>query len=244
MRPFTARTLLLAALVLPPSPSSVHAQSAADPTGHWEGVVHATGMDVAIEIDLARNNNGEFEGTFGQPAQNLKGLPLANFAVNDTAVSFQIKGGAPGVRAFTSTLSADGKSMSGDFASQFGTFPFSLSRTGNARIAPPARSAAIGKQLEGTWNGTLDVDGRQLRLILTMSNHPDGTAAGTIVNVDEGLELPIAVITQQAAAVTLDITVAPSSYSGTLNPEGTELVGTFTQGPVSAPLTFRRTGGK
>jgi hypothetical protein len=37
--------------------------------------------------------------------------------------------------------------------------PFSLTRTGDPRIEAPATSAPIGKELEGIWNGTLDVNG-------------------------------------------------------------------------------------
>ena len=83
--------------------------------------------------------------------------------------------------------------------------PFSLTRTGDARIEAAARSAPIGKELEGTWHGTLDVNGIQRRLVLTMANQPDGTATGTFVNVEEGLEIPITTITQKASSVTLDV---------------------------------------
>ena len=60
------------------------------------------------------------------------------------------------------------------------------------------------------------------------------------MNVDEGLEIPIATITQKASSVTLDVKAVGGSYSGALNAERTELVGTLTQGPASLPLTLRR----
>jgi hypothetical protein len=61
----------------------------------------------------------------------------------------------------------------------------------------------------GTWNSTLEVEGMPLRLVLTISNQPDGTAAGRIVNLDEGgRQVPVA-ITQKASTVTLDSTFKP-----------------------------------
>jgi hypothetical protein len=238
MRLFT-RMLVVAAL-LPGLASSLNAQNSVDPSGHWEGTIQASGMEVRVEIDLARNSKGELAGTFGQPAEHLTGLPLTNFTVDGRSVSFQIKGGAPGDRAFKATLSADGTSMSGDFAShQVGTVAFILNRTGDPRIEATPRSAAIGKEFEGTWNGTLDANGMQLRLVLTMANQPDGTATGSLVNVDEGLEIPITTITQKASSITLDVKAVRGSYSGALNPEGTELAGTLTQGAATLPLTFR-----
>jgi hypothetical protein len=198
-------------------------------------------MDVPMEVDLMKNSKGELTGTFGQPVQHLTGLPLANFAVDGRSISFQIKGGAPGDRVFKGEMSADGASISGDFSShQVGTVAFTLTRNGNPRIEATPRSAAIGKELEGTWNATLNANGMPIRLVLTMSNQPDGTVIGSVVNADEGLELPITTITQKASSVTLEVKAVGGSYSGVLSPEGTELVGTLTQGPAALPLTFRR----
>jgi hypothetical protein len=240
------RILLLASLLcLPALPAG--AQVNLDPSGHWEGTIQAPNMEVKIEIDLSKDSKGELAGSFGQLAQNLKGLPLANVAVDGRSVGFQIRGSAPGERVFKGTLSADGRSMAGDFTQAGFTIPFNLTRSGDARIETPARNAAISKELEGSWNGTLDVNGVQKRLVLTLSNQADGTSAGSFVNVDEGLEIPITTIVQKASSVTLDVKAVGGSYSGALNPEGTELVGTLTQGPLALPVTFRRgaaTAGK
>jgi hypothetical protein len=237
MRPYTR--MLVAVMLLLVPPPSLRAQPAADPSGHWEGTVHAPNMEVKIEIDLAKNNKGELAGTFGNLEQNVKSLPLSSFAVDGQSIRFQIKG-APGERTFQGTLSADGQSLSGDYTQAGHAMPFTLSRTGDPRIEAPVRSAAIAKELEGTWNGTLDVNGTRRRLVLAMSNQPDGTVTGSIVNVDEGLEIPITTITQRASGVALDLKAVGGSYTGALNAEGTELVGTWTQGTATLPLKFQR----
>src|SRR5947199_105730 len=77
-------------------------------------------------------------------------------------------------------------------------------RTGDARIEPPARSAAIGRELEGTWNGTVNANGVHRTLVLTVANDGDGATA-SIMNVDEGLEIPVTAINQKASTVTLDV---------------------------------------
>ena len=231
------RIVSAAALLL--ASTAVGAQTTTDLPGHWEGTILAPGMEVSVEIDVTRNGKGEFAGTFGQPAQHITGLPLTSFAVDGRSVTFQVKGGAPGQRAFKGEISADGKSMSGDFASQFGTLQFLVTRTGDARIDPPSRIAAISKALEGSWEGTLDVDGG-LQLVLTLTNQVDGTAIGAILNRNEGIEVPISGIAQNASTVSLEMKGVRGSFSGVLNAEGTEVVGTFTQGPTSLPLTFRR----
>jgi hypothetical protein len=200
--------------------SFIHAQISNDPSGHWEGT---------ITMPM---------GTIGIPDQKLKGLPLTSVAIDGSAVTFAIRGGQGGT--FRATLSADGRSMTGKASNQEGEVPFVLARTGEARIMTAPKSAPIGKELEGTWSGTLDVRGG-MRVILKMANQPDGTSTGTMVSVDEGnLELAVA-IAQQGSTIKLSTQVTGSEYSGTLSADRKEIVGTFTtlQG-LALPLTLRR----
>jgi hypothetical protein len=238
MRPIT-RLLLTAAILLSPAPSLL-AQTAVEPSAHWEGAIQAPNMEVKVEIDLAKNSAGKHMGTFSN--QSLKGFPLADVSVDGRSIRLLLKAGSGG-GTFDGTLSVDGKWLSGDFITAEGGFsvPFSLTRNGDARIAPPARSAPIRKELEGRWNGTLEMAGRKQPLVLTMSNQPDGTAIGTIVSVDEGLEIPIG-IRQEASSLILDLKAAGGTYNGTLSQEGTELIGTYREGALVAPLTFRLAG--
>src|SRR5262245_50268012 len=156
------RTLIAALLVL--SASSLRAQTAADPSGPWEGTIQIQDTLLNIEIDLAKNNKGEMAGTFGQPAQQVKGLPSSTVAVDGRSVHFVLKAVQPAT--FDAPLSADGGSMTGTAAQGGYTIPFTLTRRGDARIAAVPKSAAIGKELEGTWNGRLETNGGQMRLIV------------------------------------------------------------------------------
>lgn len=235
MRPFTR--LLLGALLLLPAPSLL-AQTAVDPSGHWEGKVQVPDMEIKIEVDLTKNNKGVLAGTFGQPAQGVKGLPLSTVAVEGRSVRFVVKGG-PEAGTFEGVVSADGQSLSGTVTQAGHSIPFSLTRTGDAKIAPAPKNAPIGKELEGTWNGTLEAGGRQMRIVLKMANQPDGTATGTIVSLDgSGVPIPIA-MTQKGPNLTIDVTSVGITYVGVLNAAGTEVAGTWTQGSAVLPLTFR-----
>jgi hypothetical protein len=241
MRTFT-RTLLAALLLFPAS--ALSAQTAVDPTGHWEGTIQVQDTMINIEIDLTRNSNGELSGTFSQPVQQVKGLPLSTVATDGRTVRILLKGG-PQPTTFQGTVSDDGKSMKGDAAQGGYSIPFTLTRTGDARIAAAPKNAPIGKELEGTWNGALEVGGTQMRLIVKMANQPDGTAAGTIVSPDgSGVEIPIG-ITQKGSNVTVDVASVGASFVGVLNDAGTEMTGTWTQASNTLPLTLRHaTGGK
>ena len=241
MRTLPRIRLLVAWLLVPAA--SLFAQTPADPSGHWEGRIQTPEMNVAIEVDLTTTAGGQRAGAISIPAQNLKGLPLARIAVQGASISFEI-GAASADRAFTGSVSADGKSMSGDYTQSGFTLPFSLTRTGEARVEAAIKNAPIAKELEGTWNGTLAVDGAQFRLVLTLSNHPDGTSTGGVVNLDQAnLEIPVSRIIQEGSTLSLDFRAIGGAYAGVINAERTELVGTFSQGPRAVPLTFHRTAG-
>ncbi len=102
-----------------------------------------------------------------------------------------------------------------------------------------AKSAAIGKQLEGRWSGIIDVNGKPLNVGLSLVNHPDGSSSGTVIS-QEGAEIPISHLEQTGSNVKLEIHTVGSSYSGTVKSDGSELMGTWTQGAFSGALTFHR----
>ncbi|HTS51266.1 MAG TPA: hypothetical protein VMH05_25135 [Bryobacteraceae bacterium] len=229
------RMSLFTALVLM-SPSWLRAQQTADPSGHWEGAIQTPDRAVNVEVDLLRTEKGEFIGTIGIPEQSLKGLPFQKVTVVGRSVGLQARTDQP----FDGVLSDDGRSLAGHLSVSGYSVPMNLTRTGAAHVETPDKSAAIGKQLEGTWKGTLAAQGQQLRIVLTMLNHPDGTASGTAVDLDEGgLEVPVT-ITHTDSKVTLQFKAISASFTGTLNKEGSELDGTYQHGPINAPLVFQR----
>ena len=218
-----SRTLLFAASLM-----LMHAQS-----GHWEGTISAPFGEVPIVIDLAKNANGQMAGTFSQPTQKVKGLPISTVTIAEKAVTLELSGGT-----LEGVVLDDGKTISGEFAprGRVETVPFSLTRKGDAQIEAPPKSALIGKEMEGVWKGALAIDGGEYQVVLKMSNQPDGTSAGVMISVNEGLELPVAIV-QKGANLNLDVKVTGGAYSGVLNAAGTELAGTYTTRGVATANT-------
>ena len=226
-----AASSLLVALIL-----SV-AQPAAGPSGHWEGAIQVPGPELKIEIDLAPRGD-KWEGTIAIPAQGLKGFPLSAITVQGDSVSFALNG-VPGDPQFKGTLSKDSKSLAGQFSQGGGTIPFAVTRTGDAKFEALPKSTPITKDLEGSWEGSLDANGTILRLIVKLSNGPDGVAKGTMVSLDQGgAELPIAAVVQTGSHLKLLVQAIAGTYEGDLK-DG-QLTGTWTQGPGTLPLVFKR----
>ena len=237
MRALT-RTMLLVVCLVPHS-TGLQAQATTDPSGHWVGMVVGPNVQVEVEIDLARNAKGEFAGTFNQPQQGIKGLPLATVAVDGRSVRFVVKGGETPSK-FDGMLSEEGTSLAGDVTIDAYALTFTLKRTGDAQISTPPKNAPISKELEGTWSGALALGDRQMRLVVKMANRSDGTATGTIVSPDgSGVEIPIGIV-EKARNVTIEVAPVGASFAGVKNADGTELVGTWTQRSSQLPLTLHR----
>ena len=204
-------------------------------SGHWEGSFNGPNGAVPVQLDLALNSNGALVGTLG--TDEVKGLPVSHLVVDGRSVRFEIPSAAA---RFSGTLAADDRSITGEFVNAAGAAPTVLTRTGDAQLVEGIKSPAIGRELEGTWNGILEVEGRRKRLVLRMRNQPDGTSSGVIVSVDDGeIELPVA-LTQNGSKVTVEIRLNGGVLAATLDATATELSGIYTERGVQFPLKFRR----
>jgi hypothetical protein len=226
------KAIALALLLI--SASVVHAQTI-DPTGHWKGTIEMPNNPVDFEIDIARSGPGELIGTVTAGADRAT-LPLLKVTLEGSSITFFGRTD----QAFRGELLPSGTALSGTASLNGHSLPFSMGRTGDARIEPPPTSPAVSKQLEGVWSGTLWAGDKQVRLSLTIANQPDGTSLAHSVSVDEGgLTIPT-VVSQSGRSVTIETRGVITSYVATLNEAATELSGTWTQGATSLPLTMTR----
>jgi uncharacterized protein len=97
------------------------------------------------------------------------------------------------------------------------------------------------KPIGGIWLGTVEVNGFKLRLLLKVTQTPDGKYTAKLDSLDQAAnDLPIDTITSEAGTVRFSATRLGLSYEGKLNADGSEIVGELKQGPTF-PLTFKRT---
>jgi hypothetical protein len=203
--------------------------------GHWTGTI--TGPELAVEIDLGPKGADGWQGTISIPSQGTKGIPLSEVSVKGTAVAFAIPG-APGNARYAGTLSADGKTMNGNFMQSGATLVLTLTRQGEPKFEVAQKSTPVTKELEGSWEGTIDVKGQILRLVLKLANGANG-ATGVLISLDQNnAEIPVATVIQQGSRLKLLVTMIGGTFDGEL--KGGQLAGTWTQGPLNLPLVFTR----
>jgi hypothetical protein len=213
------------------------ASAQSDMRGHWSGTLDVPGASLGMEVDLDKTANG-WIGSISIPAQGTSGLPLDSVSFADGKGSFHIKG-APGDPAFAGTLSADGKTMDGQFTQGPGSFPLKFSRTGEAKVEVPKASPAIGAEFLGTWQGTIQA-GPGIRIVLTISNGKGGAEA-SLRSPDQGdAQIPVTAVTQNGGKLKLDVNAISGGYEGEINKEGTQLNGTWSQMGNSIELVLTK----
>jgi hypothetical protein len=211
------------------------AETPADLSGHWKGTIEIPNNPVDFEMDVARNDRGELAGTVTAGNDRVT-LPLLKIAIDGKQLTFYARTDQP----FRGEIADSGKMISGTATLSGYMLPFSMGRTGDAKIEPPPTSPAVSKELEGVWKGVMSAGSAQYHLVVTIVNQPGGLAIANSVSVDEGGLMLYLTVSQSGPAVKFESRNVPISYAGALNAGGTELVGTFTQGATSVPLTLTR----
>jgi hypothetical protein len=235
MRP-TACLFLSAALLI--VSSSAHAQSAALPSGHWEGTLHMPNMDLPMTLEVATIPSGAWIGSMSLPGTTSIDVPVGSVVVHGAHVQFTAT--LPGAAAFDGTLSADGDRLAGEASNAQGAVPFELKRNGAAHVKIPTPSSQLPPAFAGAWQGTLDANGQSLRIGLTLAAGPDGVASATLVSVDQGNEqIPASTVTVRGNELVFEVRAVSGTYRGILGEKG-EIAGTWTQGPGEFALTFSR----
>ena len=225
-----ACSLVLAATVVAPAA----AQSNADPSGHWEGSIRAPFGEIPISLDVWRDATGHVAAAFSRGDGSLTGFPLTNVELNGNDLRLELKANGGGI--FRGSL-ANGTLM-GTFAAFAGTVPFDVKRTGDPQIVTVPVNSAISKRLEGTWTARLAAGSEQVTFTMTLANTGTGSATAVIAD-DHGVNVPLK-LSEEGARVAFEIISARGTFTGTMNEGGTEINGTYVEGPLNAPVTFKR----
>ena len=110
-----------------------------------------------------------------------------------------------------------------------------------AALSPLGRAQA---QIAGDWQGTLNAGGTQLHLALHIAAAKDGRLTATFDSIDQGANgIPITAISLKDSKLAFSVDAAHISYEGTINKDGSEIDGTWTQGQPFE-LDFKRTPAK
>jgi len=208
-----------------------------DFSGHWEGAVEVPNGPTRLALDLAKNAKGAWVASLGVPEQKITGLRATDVSVVGSEVRFAAPD-LPGSPTFELTV-VDGK-LRGALLVPALSLALEMQRTGDAKVEIAQPSPAVSKELEGDWEGAISLPNGQSRpVIVHFKNQPDQTVEATIESPTQGVQgFPLKEVVQKGVVVEFAVQAVGGSYRGTLNKEGTEIAGQWTQRSGAAPLTL------
>ena len=209
-----------------------------DFSGHWEGAVEVPNGPTRLALDLAKNAKGVWVASLGVPEQKITGLRATDVSVVGSEVRFAAPD-LPGSPTFELTL-VDGK-LRGALLVPALSLALEMQRTGDAKVEIAQPSPAVSKELEGDWEGAISLPNGQSRpVIIHFKNQPEKTVEATIESPTQGVQgFPLKEVVQKGVVVEFAVQAVGGSYRGTLNKEGTEIAGEWTQRSGAAPLTLK-----
>ena len=116
--------------------------------------------------------------------------------------------------------------------------PLTLNFTPGAAAA--ASKPATPSDIDGTWAGTLDLNGNTLHILLKVTNTADGLTAQLQSPDQSPIWLSANSVTRANGTLTASFTAMQAEFSGKIAADLGSIEGTFSQGGGSMPLVLKR----
>lgn len=213
------------------------------PAGHWEGALAAdNSRQIGVTLDLARNAKSEWIASMGIPSENMTGLVVMGVIVDGNSLKFA---GVELMMAEFDLALVPGGKLKGTITNGPNSRTVEFTRTGEAKVELIPDSPAVSKELEGDWEGLFggpNAPNGGIRMVFHFKNKPDNTVAATM---DSGLSasmvgMPLNNVKQAGQKVEFGIKIGHARFEGTLNEEGTEIVGQMAHDSNPMPMTLRK----
>ncbi len=101
-------------------------------------------------------------------------------------------------------------------------------------------SALLGQNLTGTWQGALQLPGRELRTVFKISTTDADKLKAVLYSIDQGGQpMSATSVTREGSSVKISI-VGIGTFEGKLSTDGDLIAGMWSQGPKPLALTLKR----
>ncbi len=248
---FRPGILVFVSCILAAFSSRAASTSTGDLVGHWKAILDVGRFKMRLDLAIERTKEGKILATTDMGEDGPRNMPVSAVLFNppDVRLEFDQFG-----TAFMGRLSTDGRSIQGQMEEGPGGGPLPLTFGRDDNWVPPGavKSALPGEislipdpkaldDIRGEWGGTLDTGGPRLRLILKIGRMPDGSFMSTLASPDQGgVEMLSNAADWKAPALKMEWKRIKGTLTADLNPEGTELAGTWEQGGRQMSLKLHR----
>lgn len=209
------------------------AQSALPLEGAYAGTLQAGDAQLHLVLHLAKVPNVPLHATLDSLDQGVYAIEASSVSITGSHIKIEVS--SVGAN-FAGTISADHKTIEGEWSQGSASLPLLFTRQANTRPATPIFP------VEGIWQTALPTEGMRLRLQLHVSHDTQSQLVAAMDSLDQGVSgLPAIHVTLNESTFHFEVPAVLGVYDGTLNATKNTINGKWTQtGMDKQELNFKR----
>jgi hypothetical protein len=201
--------------------------------GDWNGSLNAGGATLRVVLHIAAAKDGTLTGTLDSLDQGLSAIPVNTVVLKDSRLSLTVD---TVHGSYEGTVKPDGSGIDGTWTQGQ---PMTLNFTRGAATAGAAKPATPS-DIDGTWAGTLSVNGNTLHILMKVTNTADGLSAQLQSPDQSPVWLAANKVSRANGTLIASFTALQAEFSGKIAADLGSIDGTFSQGAGSLPLVLKR----
>ena len=211
---------------------------AQDITGDWNGTLNIQGTSLKIVFHI--NDDGDnLTATMDSPDQGANGIPTDQTTFENGELIISAK--KLGIK-YKAQLDKEGKFINGNFNQNGMNLPLKMEKKKKEKLIKKSEGklSKDAEKILGSWNGALDVNGTQLRIVFNVAEE-NGNLITTMDSPDQGATgLATDKTTFKNGKLTILVGKMGINYTAQLSKDGTKVEGEFKQGGMTLPLILSR----
>ncbi len=216
------------------APAASAPAGAASIAGDWSGSLNAGGATLRLVLHIAAAKDGTLTGSLDSLDQSVMGIPVTIVTLKDSKLALTVD---TVHGTYEGTVKADGSGIDGTWTQGQ---PLTLNFKRGAATAVAAPKPAPASDIDGTWAGSLDVNGNTLHILLKVTNTADGLT-GKLQSPDQSPAwLTASAVKRENGTLTASFAALQAEFSGKIAADLASIDGTFSQGGGSLPLVLKR----
>jgi fermentation-respiration switch protein FrsA (DUF1100 family) len=208
--------------------------SAQDIAGDWQGTLKAGGAELRVVLHIAKDGSG-FKASMDSVDQGANGIPVTSIALQDAKLKFEIAeiGGA-----YEGKVNADASLIQGNWSQAGASLPLDLKR--QTTPLKTEHKPAKPSDVDGAWQGNVDMGALKVRAIVRFVNTEDGLTATLDLPDQNATGMPAASVVRNGSSISFDVKGIGGRFEGKFSDDFKTLDGTWSQGGQSKPLVLQR----
>jgi len=215
-------------------PVAVQAQNI---EGDWESTLKVGDVELRLVLHVKKDDKGALNATLDSPDQGAMGIPVSSITFSDGTLKFVM---GANQASYEGKWDAARNVISGTWSQGPGSLPLEFARPKPRAEAKPRTPKP--SDIDGTWEGSLDVGGQSLRVVFHITTYEDGMTA-KMDSPDQNLAgATVTSIERDGTKLKFEMKQFAASFEGTIDKDLKTISGEWSQGGGSLPLTLKRKG--